>query len=437
MIAQKSPDQLYGSRVYLADFDRVTYSQVAWTEEDIEELIRQLERKLKTLLLVKGHVVIPASHLLDSDLAREILGPYPELFKSGAVIPLLQGGSTTAKDFLGKMLGEKKDIAEFFEGEEPAKMAEILDKTATFVHYEASFSAEWFRNRLLTDLSDPKSLIRLIYRERKLRLSKKTLKQIEVRDTFDRNDIYWIAKETGNKHQWGLLSNYADFVYYLGEALAVGSEGILPQENIMDFTTKDLAGGRTRLSENQVFTKVFVDTVKAVTSTHFPADFLDALSIPDAVELHGIAVQSKFVEKYNAIQRATKDGLAIHDAERLVLTLDELDEMEHELQHQFEDALKRELPKQMQERRLGSVAQALHTIGTLAIPFYGNLDAAIDLIISGFNFAGKDDIVEAVSRRVESGVDAFQQVIDRRKVAEQPVLLEFVGKLKKRYAEFL
>jgi hypothetical protein len=437
MSKPSTSSDLLGSRVYLADFDRVTYSQVAWTEEDVELLILHLERKLKTLLLVKGHVIIPASHLLDSDLAREILGPYPELFKSGAVVPLLQGDRSSARSFREKMLGAKKDVAEFFQGEQVAEMAALLDENARFVRFNARCSSRWFRDRILADLSDPKSLIRLIYKERKLKFTRKTIQKIADKKKLDRHDLYWIAKGTNNLQQWELLSNYADFVYYLGEALAVGSEGILPQENIMDFTTSALAGKRTRLSESQILTKVFVDTIKAVTSTHFPTDFLDALRIPDAVELHQIAVQSDFIAKYNAIQRAVKDGLVLQDAERLVLTFEELGEMEHQLQTQFEAALKRELPRKMVERRLGGLAKALHTIGTLAIPFYGNLDAAVDLILSAFNVAGKDQIANDITRRVQNGVGVFQRVVDRRKLSDRPVLLDFVERMKQRYVEYL
>jgi len=60
------PGQLHPHRVYLTTLDRVTYSQVAWTLEDVEEIKRSLERTLKVLALTKGHIVIAASHLLES-----------------------------------------------------------------------------------------------------------------------------------------------------------------------------------------------------------------------------------------------------------------------------------------------------------------------------------------------------------------------------------
>lgn len=56
-----APDSIALSRVYFTEFDRVTYSQVAWTSADVEGIRRDMERKLKLVALVKGHVVIAAS----------------------------------------------------------------------------------------------------------------------------------------------------------------------------------------------------------------------------------------------------------------------------------------------------------------------------------------------------------------------------------------
>lgn len=56
------PKNLNTPRAYFTEFDRVTYSQVAWTEKDIEEIKLNLERKIKLLGCVKGKVIIAASH---------------------------------------------------------------------------------------------------------------------------------------------------------------------------------------------------------------------------------------------------------------------------------------------------------------------------------------------------------------------------------------
>lgn len=48
------PSELSGSRVYLADFDRVTFSQVAWTEEEVGLLVKRMERKWNIFSPTKG-----------------------------------------------------------------------------------------------------------------------------------------------------------------------------------------------------------------------------------------------------------------------------------------------------------------------------------------------------------------------------------------------
>ncbi len=205
----------------------------------------------------------------------------------------------------------------------------------------------------------------------------------------------------------------------------------------MDFTLSDLAGGQTKLSEYEVFTKIFVDIIKAVTNTTFPAEFLDELSIPNALELHRIALQSDFIEKYDHIQRITKDSLVIHDAERLVLTLTELEEFEHSLHSQFEQALNRELPAHMLAKKTGSIANIFNSIGTLIIPFYGSIDTARELLISGLEVIGKEKVVKRVSSRIQTGVVAAAHWADRRDLADRPVLLSFVDQLKQRYADMM
>lgn len=50
------PTDLKIPRVYFTEFDRITYSQVAWTAEDVEEIKHNLERKVKLLGLIKGVV---------------------------------------------------------------------------------------------------------------------------------------------------------------------------------------------------------------------------------------------------------------------------------------------------------------------------------------------------------------------------------------------
>ena len=86
------PDTIQASRVYFTEFDRTTYSQVAWTVSEVETIRRNLERKVKLLALIKGHVVIASSHLLESELAHETFLDHPRLFSDGVILPALRSG---------------------------------------------------------------------------------------------------------------------------------------------------------------------------------------------------------------------------------------------------------------------------------------------------------------------------------------------------------
>lgn len=208
------PNEINNSRVYLADFDRVTYSQVAWTDEDVKELVVNYHRKIKLLLLVKGHVIIPLPHLLESELAREVLGNFHDLFSCGAVMPTLPPKLDSAKEYLQFQLALlKKEDVEFFRGSEPQEMAAMLDESARFVRWDDKHAAKWYRQRLLADMQDPQSLLRLTFQERKLRLPLKTFRRLEKINNFDRTDVYLAAKDLGDFPRWELLSSYADFLY--------------------------------------------------------------------------------------------------------------------------------------------------------------------------------------------------------------------------------
>ncbi len=50
------------------------------------------------------------------------------------------------------------------------------------------------------------------------------------------------------------------------------------------------------------------------------------------------------MEKYNLIQEKTKDGLAIHDPERLIVLMEELEHLEQELHGEYQAAIEKELP---------------------------------------------------------------------------------------------
>lgn len=425
--------QLRASRVYFTEFDRTTYSQVAWTADDVEGIRQSLERKLKLLALVKGNIVIAASHLLESELAREVIGPYPALLQRGIVVPALRSEFSNCQAFLEHKLAGPPAEADLYAGDEQREMAGLIDDSAVAVSWNVEETSQWFKQRLLSELRDSKGFLRAAARRQGLRIPVDLSDAIEGLPVLSRGAVYKLTSHFPSVDLRQAICNYTDFAYYLAGALAVDAEGVLPQENILDFGMSELAGRATPLSEQEVFFKIFIDTVKAATATHFPADFLDALSMNDAIDLHEIAVSEHFVDKYNAIQMMTKQGLHLHDPEGLVLLLDELEHFEHELHTAFVQAVEREVPAYLRGRLVGREGAFLHAVASLVFARYGTVVGTKDIVMSGLRLAGLQAMAERLDDRIQAGLDACRRVLLRGTPGKNAILLEHVDRMKKRY----
>jgi hypothetical protein len=429
-----SPSSLRLSRVYFTEFDRITYSQVAWRTEDVDDIRRNLERKLKLLALIKGHIIIASSHLIESELAYDVLFKHPRLFTEGLVVPALRSEFKSFEHFLDTKISEGKEAC-LYEGEARRDMAQMLDTSVAFaVCWEVKRTSKWFKDRLVYDIKDEGGLLRSCLRTAGIVVPPDLSDRISKVQTLSRKDVYVLAKGTHNKKLWEILCNYGDFVYYLSGAKAVQSEGVLPQENLMDFSLSDMASGRTRLSEMEVFFKIFVDIVKTVTHTHFPVDILDTISIEDALDLHRLALEDRFVEKYNTIQERTKEGLSLHDPERLVLLMEELELFERQLHDEYQHALQRELPRKMRNHKIAQTGMFLNATASLVIPLWGAATGIHDVVVAGLELGGIGRLVADFQARIRQRIKTWLALLNKTSLDNKPVLLDFVKRVQQRYS---
>ena len=432
---QYSPEQLNANRVYFTEFDRVTYSNVGWSEDDVKEIVRGLERKIKLLSLTKGHVVIATSHLLESELARELILPYPDLISRQIIIPALRNDYSSCTALLeDKQQSDVQNERALYMGAEQQEMAQLIDESAITVRWSPSETSGWFKKRFIADLRDINSLLSVHIRNKGLTVPEVFCREIEEIPSLSRGQIYKSTQRHGNLDFRDIVNAYADFLYYLSGAKAVQSEGVLPQENIIDFSFTDIEQNTVSLSEHEIFFKIFIDTVKTATSTHFPIDFLDALSIDEAVELHKIANDDQFVRKYNLIQKRIKDGLTITDPERFVFLMDELLTYEQELHATYLKAIESELPNRLRQIRAKRLGNLIHALTSLIIAPYGVVAGFKDIIVSGLSFVGAGKLQSKINGRFRKGVHALEWCIGE-KFENQPIMLRFVGELRKRYSE--
>lgn len=429
-----SGNDLLPSRAFFVELDRVRYSQVAWSAAEVDAIQDNLERKLKLLSIVKGHVVIPVSHLLESELAREILLDRPELFQAGVVVPALRSDYPTCQAFLeSKLSNADRAEAALYSASEVREMAVMLDATARLLPWSVDRATSWFRNRLLYEVEDDRSLLSAALRRRELRLPPSFRARLEESPVLSRGTVYELARTAGPLRLWELMCNYVDFLYYLGGARVVESEGVLPQENLVDFSLDELVERRTRLSENEVFFKIFIDVVKAATSAHFPADLLDAMAFDELVWLHDAAISGGFVEKYNLIQAKSKDALPLRDSERLILHMEEIEELERELHRQMQSAVERELPQRLRHLCTDGTGATVRELSSLATGPPEASAAAWTTLVGAVRIARDADAAKGVQDQLENGIAACAALADASQAPERPVLLSFVNKLKTRY----
>jgi hypothetical protein len=281
-------------------------------------------------------------------------------------------------------------------------------------------------------LLDEQSLVRLTLRQQGIITPQGIADEIRKQSVLTRDTVDRVATSFHTDGLRDILVAYADFLYYLSGARTTRSEGVLPQENLVDFSLTDLIGRRTKLSESEVFFKIFIDTVKAKTSTIFPTDFLDSISIEDAIELRSIALSKQFTEKYNSIQLKTKEALDLKDPERLVLLMHELDEFETELSVEFSTALDKELPTRLREEKQRAAGTVVHSVASILIPFYAP-DSARDILVSGLKLLGKREAAEAVDNKISQGVRACETALENMNIIDRQILLDFVDEMKNKY----
>ncbi|HEY0811263.1 MAG TPA: hypothetical protein VGD49_13935 [Longimicrobiales bacterium] len=428
------PEDLAPHRAFFTEFDRYGDPSRFSTPGEQQGIALLLERKLKLYLLTKAHVVVAGSQLLESPFAHDLVLRHPALLESGALIASIKTGHESSVQFLDVKRAEVQHRpASPYHSDKAADVAALIDSSGTSVRWPLSAMSDWFRGRLADDLADDSSLIRVALRREGIILPPTIVDKIRAEQGLSRGTVDRIVAETRIPHLRDVMRLYADFIYYLSGARATASEGILPQENLVDFSLGELVGRKTSLSDHEVFFKIFIDLVKARTHTTFPDEFLDAISIPDALELRKISLSKKFVDAYNEIQQRTKEAIHVSDPERLVLLLGELDEYETGLHAAFEDALSHELPSRTLEKRQRAGGKVLQAVTSLIIPAAD----VKEIVVSGLEWTGFDKAAAAVSDRVARGLVAVETALENMNLLERQLLLDFVDAMKRKYAERL
>ena len=302
-LIRKEASELIGSRAYFTEWSRLG----ADLEAHEETQHRLTLRKLKGLLLTKRSIIFAASDLA-SPVAFRLLSAHPELLDEGILMPALRAERTSIEDVT------KDSSARAF----------LADRSITAVSWSLDETVDWFKDRLIAELETSSSVIRT--------------RMLDVYPAFDHSALV-IALSTDalsvqqviDQHAGflpeqakQLLLSYRALLYHMSGARIVHSESFLPQENLDDC---DVAGqnNRTRLSEDEIFFKIFVEqALSTLGRKQLPIEILDSLTIPEILALRSIYETSDFIERYEKLTGALLHAALSRDSRTAICHLEEL-----------------------------------------------------------------------------------------------------------------
>jgi len=349
------PITLKGPRSYFTSFD----PEIIARTSDVDSLKIEVERKLKLLLLVKSIVVCPASHLA-SDLAFSIFRDSPILLNQGLVIPALRSDKGSLEDVFQEARNrENKDAISLFK--------ENVVKT---VSWDLVDNSSWFRQRFLAELTDERSVIRRHLKETAKSCIENLVRQIEaepllIRESITDSTLGFEPKERE------ILLNFRELLYHMSGARVVNCESALPQENYIDFDLADMASNRTRLSEEQILWKLFVElAMDSVQHYAIPVELIDALSFAEIIEIRKPLLDAKFQDNYDRLLMQAVTGIPRDEAE-LVLSAAKLEEIRCNIALTFKSVFDKELPYFLKKRALRGVGSFRGVTASLALGAIG------------------------------------------------------------------
>jgi len=166
-------------------------------------------------------------------------------------------GHDSTLDFLNdKREEQQNDSKNPYHTKIAKEVADTIDDIGICVRWTLEENSTWFRDRLVSDIDDPKSLIRITLKHQNVIVPHDFSKLINECEFLIRGKVGAIAKSYGNPDLENIVNAYSDFIYYVSGARTTKSEGVLPQENLVDFSIGDLLGKKTKLSDYEIFLKI-------------------------------------------------------------------------------------------------------------------------------------------------------------------------------------
>lgn len=331
-----NPEDLKGARIYFTGFDSKSFN----TNLSKEEKLKKIEKTLKILLLTKNKIVLGASHL-KSDLARETISKYPEIFEKKLLLPALRNEH---KGDLSKVIGKKDSLLKIFD---------------TYVGWNLKDNTSWFKNKILEGFKTEKSILRLNLKNTPIKNINQIIKVLEEKEYFDRDlSENIIPKFITNQEDLNNFRKYQTLIYNLSGARVVNCHSALDQENMLfDYSIADIKNRKTYLSEVEIFHRIFIEQVFTVLERE-KKDFFDKLSLRDILQLRSKIEESSFVEKYNKLINKSVKLIQKNDYIDLY-SIREIIELTEYIKKNFYDEIKKESERYVKSKIKNNINETI------------------------------------------------------------------------------
>jgi hypothetical protein len=333
------PINFQGPRAYFTDFD---YKIVRF-KQNKEAYKREVERRLKVILLTKNTVVCAASHLTHG-FAYNLLKDNPILLTESMIVPALRKDKEHITDYLeDKRIKRslKENMKDFYR-----------DHVNNVVDWELIENTGWFRESLLKALNNDHSVIRRNLTNLPKGELDFMINEIEKNDILTR-DLILKSISTWSSRERQTLLNFVNLVYHLSGARVVNCESALPQESYIDYSLADFSKHRVMLSDTQVFLKIFFElSFETLHRNTLSVDLLDRLSFEDIYYLRKPLENSSFRRKYDKLIQTslqiirdseTNSDIVLYDIEKPLEILDQISKT-------FDEVFKQELPEFLKKK---------------------------------------------------------------------------------------
>ncbi|GEM_PF-994688 len=425
-----------GPRAYFTNFDHRIVSR----SPDTVSLRKDVERKLKILLLAKQTVVCAASHLT-SEFAYSIFRDNPILLQEGLVIPALRSDRRDMTDvFSGKDVpftsdSQKKEMIAYYN--------ENLKKVVTWDLFDNS---SWFRNNFLQQLADQNSILRRNLKKASQKQIELMTKQIELNPTLEREVIDDFSQKL-NKADAKKLLSFRELLYHISGSRVVRCEGSVPQENYIDYNLGDISEKNTSLSDTNIFWKMFLEIAfDTLRKPNLPVELLDLLTFDHINEIRKPLMSGGFQDQYDQIIAKSIHAITTNNPSETILGVNEIMPIREKLQTTFNEVVDKELvdfgKKKMGNMRnsksltKSGVSLALGALGFVPNPLISIFANSIGMLIESPSFlinlfdniksrASADQYIEYLKTREKT----LRKVIKQSELSQKTPLLDAVDVL--------